>query len=112
MVDAAQPAAARRRWWPLRRRRRDLRAVPFPEQALQQWQDPEVALALLYRHAEGRAIDWVFEFQSNLVQLEASAGRAAWAGARPRPQGPREGDAPRAPAAEPPVPASSPPPAR
>jgi SMODS and SLOG-associating 2TM effector domain 2 len=246
MVDAAQLPAARRRWWPLRRRRRDLRAVPFPEQALQQWQDPEVALALLYRHAEGRAIDavdwyledkrgkrawsrglrvlaillvvagglqpvleaarpgggapawgyvllalaaacagfdrffglssgwmramttaqalrrrlellqydwasecaraatrtvdgklvlarlallrafaedaaavmqqetseWVFEFQSNLVQLEASAGRAAWAGARPRPQGPREGDAARAAAVEPPVPASSPPPAR
>jgi len=37
---------------------------------------------------------------------------AACAGARARPQGPREGDAARAPAAEPPVPASSPPPAR
>jgi hypothetical protein len=57
MVDAAQLPAARRRWWPWRRRRRDLRAVPFPEQALQQWQDPAVALAPLYRHAEGRAID-------------------------------------------------------
>jgi hypothetical protein len=245
MVDAAQLPAAGRRWWPLRRRR-DLRAVPFPEQALQQWQDPEVALALLYRHAEGRAIDavdwyledkrskrtwsrglravaillvvagglqpvlegarpgggapawgyvllalavacagfdrffglssgwmramttaqalrrrlellqydwaaecaraatrtvdgkqvlarlallrafaedaaallqqetseWVAEFQSNLVQVETAAGRSAWAGARPRPQSPREGDAARAPAAEPPVPASSPPPAR
>jgi hypothetical protein len=243
MVDAAQLPATGRRWWPLRRRR-DLRAVPFPEQALQQWQDPEVALALLYRHAEGRAIDavdwyledkrgkrtwsrrlrvvaillvvagglqpvleaarpgggapawgyvllalavacagfdrffglssgwmrsmttsqalrrrlellqydwaaecaraatrtvdgkqvltrlallrafaedaaalmqqetseWVAEFQSNLVKLETSAGRSVGAGARPH--GPREGDAARAAAAEQPVPASSPPPAR
>jgi hypothetical protein len=83
MVDAAQLPAARRGWWPLRRRRRDLRAVPFPEQALQQWQDPEVALAL--------------------VGVDADHDHR---------QGPREGDAARAPAAEAPVAASSPPPAR
>jgi SMODS and SLOG-associating 2TM effector domain 2 len=141
MVDAAQLPAARRRWWPLRRRRRDLRAVPFPDQALRRrlellqydWAsecaraatrtvDGKLVLArlaLLRAFAEDAAAvmqqetsEWVFEFQSNLVQLEASAGRAAWAGARPRPQGPREGDAARAAAAEPPVPASSPPPAR
>ena len=40
-----------------RRRRRDLRAGPIPTPALEQWQDTEAALTLLYRHAEGRAID-------------------------------------------------------
>jgi hypothetical protein len=228
------------------RRRRDLRAVPFPEQALHQWQEPETALALLYRYAEGRAIDavdwyledkrgkrawsralrvaaillvvagglqpvleaarpgrgapawgyvllalaaacvgfdrffglssgwtrtmttaqalrrrlellqydwavecakaasrtvdgkqvltrlallrafaddaatlmqqetaeWVAEFQGNLAQLEASTGRGSAAARRPRPQGAPGGDAARPPAAEPPLPASTPPPAR
>ena len=242
MVGAARQPTARREWW-LGRRRRDLRAVPFPDQALQQWQDPEVALALLYRHAEARAIDavdwyledkrgkrawsrglrvvaillviagamqpvldaagpgrgepawgyvllalaaacvgfdrffglssgwmrtmttaqalrrrlellqydwavecakaatrtvdgkqvltrvgllrafaddaavlmqqetseWVTEFQSNLVQLETSAGRPSLAGARPRPHSPREGDAARPPAAETSPPPSQPP---
>jgi hypothetical protein len=241
MVGAARQPTAGREWWPWRRRR-DLRAVPFPDQALQQWQDPEAALHLLYRHAEARAIDavdwyledkrgkrawsralrvvvillviagglqpvlaaagagraqpawgyvllalaaacvafdrlfglssgwmrtmttaqalrrrlellqydwavecakaatrtvdgkqiltrvgllrafaddaaalmqqetseWVGEFQSNLVQVEVSAGRASLAGARPRPPGPREGDATRPPAAEPTAPPSQP----
>jgi hypothetical protein len=40
-----------------RRRRRDLRAAPIPAAALGQWQDTEAALTLLYRYAEGRAID-------------------------------------------------------
>jgi hypothetical protein len=241
MVGAARQPTARREWWPWRRR--DLRAVPFPDQALHQWQDPEVALALLYRHAEARAIDavdwyledkrgkrtwsrglrvvaillviagglqpvldaagpgrgepawgyvllalaaacvgfdrffglssgwmrnittaqalrrrlellqydwavecakaatrtvdgkqvltrvgllrafaddaavlmqqetseWVTEFQSNLGQLETTAGRPSLAGVRPRPPGPREGDAGRPPAAEASSPASTPP---
>ena len=71
MVGAARQPTARREWWP-GRRRRDLRAVPFPEQALQQWQDPEAALALLYRHAEARAIDAVDWY------LEDKRGKRAW----------------------------------
>jgi hypothetical protein len=71
MVGAARQPTARREWWPWRRRR-DLRAVPFPDQALQQWQDPEAALALLYRHAEARAIDAVDWY------LEDKRGKRAW----------------------------------
>jgi hypothetical protein len=71
MAEAARQPTAGRGWWPLRRRR-DLRAVPFPEQALQQWQEPEAALALLYRHAEGRAIDAVDWY------LEDKRGKRAW----------------------------------
>jgi hypothetical protein len=71
MVGAARQPTARREWWP-RRRRRDLRAVPFPDQALQQWQDPEAALALLYRHAEARAIDAVDWY------LEDKRGKRTW----------------------------------
>jgi len=56
--------------------------------------------------------EWVTEFQSNLVQLETSTGRPSLAGARPRPQTPREGDAARPPTAEPSPPSSSPPPGR
>jgi hypothetical protein len=70
MVGAARQPTARRAWWPWRRR--DLRAVPFPDQALHQWQDPEVALALLYRHAEARAIDAVDWY------LEDKRGKRAW----------------------------------
>ena len=70
MVSAARQPTARREWWPWRRR--DLRAVPFPDQALQQWQDPEVALARLYRHAEERAIDAVDWY------LEDKRGKRAW----------------------------------
>jgi SMODS and SLOG-associating 2TM effector domain 2 len=71
MVDAARQPTARRERWPWRRRR-DLRAVPFPDQALQQWHDPEVALTLLYRHAEARAIDAVDWY------LEDKRGKRAW----------------------------------
>jgi SMODS and SLOG-associating 2TM effector domain 2 len=71
MVSAARQPTAGREWWPWRRRR-DLRAVPFPDQALQQWQDPEVALTLLYRHAEARAIDAVDWY------LEDKRGKRAW----------------------------------
>jgi hypothetical protein len=70
MVGAARQPTAGRAWWPWRRR--DLRAVPFPDQALHQWQDPEVALALLYRHAEARAIDAVDWY------LEDKRGKRAW----------------------------------
>lgn len=44
----------------------------IPDQALHQWQDPEVALALLYRHAEARAIDAVDWY------LEDKRGKRAW----------------------------------
>jgi SMODS and SLOG-associating 2TM effector domain 2 len=70
MGGAARQPTARREWWPWRRR--DLRAVPFPDQALHQWQDPEAALALLYRHAEARAIDAVDWY------LEDKRGKRAW----------------------------------
>jgi conflict system pore-forming effector with SLATT domain len=55
-VEDPTPAGQRPpgRWW---RRRRDLRARPFPTAAMEQWQDTEAALVLLYRYAEARAID-------------------------------------------------------
>jgi hypothetical protein len=53
--------------------------------------------------------EWVTEFQSNLVQVEVSAGRPSLAGVRSRPPGPCEGDASRPAAAEPSPPPSPPP---
>ena len=52
--------------------------------------------------------EWVTEFQSNLGQLETTAARPALATTRPRPPGPREGDAGRPPATEASSPASAP----
>jgi SMODS and SLOG-associating 2TM effector domain 2 len=126
MAEAARQPTARRGWWPLRRRP-DLRAVPFPwavecAKAASRTVDGKqvlTRLALLRAFADDAAAlmqqetaEWVAEFQGNLAQLEASAGRAPLAAARPRPQGPPGGDAARPPAAEPPLPASTPPPAR
>jgi hypothetical protein len=52
--------------------------------------------------------EWVTEFQSNLVQLETSAGRPSFAATRARLPGPREGDAGRPTAAEPAPPPAPP----
>jgi hypothetical protein len=53
--------------------------------------------------------EWVTEFQSNLVQLETTAGRPSLAATRPRPgSGPREGDTGRPPSAEPASPPAPP----
>jgi hypothetical protein len=55
-----------------RRRRRDLRAGPIPTAALEQWQDTEAALTLLYRYAEGRAIDAIDWY------LQDKRGKRIW----------------------------------
>jgi hypothetical protein len=55
-----------------RRRRRDLRAGPIPAAALEQWQDTEAALTLLYRYAEGRAIDAIDWY------LQDKRGKRIW----------------------------------
>jgi hypothetical protein len=77
MVGAARQPTPRRARWPWRRRR-DLRALPFPDQALQQWQDPEAALHLLYRHAERLAIDAVDWYWRTSAASGPGRGRCGW----------------------------------